>query len=125
MDSFQELEYLLKIKEMGAGNSYRDPINADSALFHQKEETEKKFKAEVVLNIELASVNKHGKYIENVLYEGKAGQAIENALVLAFTKEIDRRIKLLREQIKGKLVLEVLTEKPYIEDNIEGGGDTR
>lgn len=102
MNKVDELEYLLELKALTIGALGHNNIAVNCKTFKaQDKETE--LRTEIIIKVNKTDWGISGKYIEEMLHDGKIRDTIDNTIIMKIEEMINNGIKNTREDIKFNL----------------------
>ena len=127
MNKVDELEYLLELQTMTMGALDHNNIAVNCKSFRaQDKETE--LRTEIIIKVNKTDWEISGKYIEEMLHDGKIRDSIDNTIIMKVKEMIENKIKNIRGDIRFNLGM---TEEEWgykrekqLEENQEIGGST-
>ena len=127
MNKIDELEFLLELQALTIGNLCHNSIAVNCKTFRaQDKETE--LEAEIIIKVNKTNWGIAGKYIEEMLHDGKIRDDIDRTIVMRIKEIIENKIQAIREIAISNLGIidkewEYKKEK-LLEDHQEIGGNT-
>ena len=102
MNKVDELEYLLELQALTMGALDHNNIAVNCKSFRaQDKETE--LRTEIITKVNKTDWGISGKYIEEMLHDGKIRESIDGTIIMKIKEMIKNKIKNIREDIRYNL----------------------
>lgn len=121
MNKIDELEYLLELKALTMGALDHNNIAVNCKTF-RAEDKETELRTEIIIKVNKTDWEISGKYIEEMLHDGKIRDSICSTIIIRIEGMIKDKIKNIREDIRFNLGI---TEMGWGEAKEEQENDTK
>ena len=102
MNKIDELEYLLELQALTMGALDHNNIAINCKSF-RAEDKETELRTEIIIKVNKTDWGISGKYIEEMLHDGKMRDSIDSTIVMRIKEIIKDKIKNIRKDIKFNL----------------------